>query len=108
MERIKEFIRREQQQEQPRKKVREMCPKEEEDLSSEEGHRRMIACPTATKYRFERATRVWPLEGKDPRLCWRASDVAMLTSGGEESGMKPGLLVALYFSSENNNGDLSL
>ena len=49
-----------------------------------------------------------PLEGKDRRLSWRASDAAVLTSGGEESGMRPGLLVALYFSSENNNGDFSL
>lgn len=50
---------------------------------------------------------MWPLEGKDPRLGWRASDAAVLTSGKEESGMSPGLLVALYFSSENNNRDVS-
>lgn len=47
---------------------------------------------------------MWPLEGKNPRLGWRASEAAVLTSGGEERGMRPALLGALYFSSENYNG----
>lgn len=50
MEKINEFIRREQQQKQPEEEVRKMCL-EEEEVSPGEGHRRMIACPTATKFR---------------------------------------------------------
>lgn len=51
VEKIKEFIRREQQQKQPEEEVRKMCLEEKEDVSPGEGHRRMIACPTATKFR---------------------------------------------------------
>lgn len=49
MERIKEFIRRGQRQKQAGEEIGRMCWEDEEDMSTVEGLRRMITCPTATK-----------------------------------------------------------